>query len=180
MPKAYGERIVLREYRKEDLPYIHEWVNNPKITDMLSDFIFPHTLNRTENFLEAMLKTTENDLCGFVIAYKDTEEYLGQIDFIKIDWKNRRALMGMIIGKEEYHNKGYGTEAMKLLLEYGFNRLGLNKVELEVRAYNKKALRCYEKCGFKVEGVFRQDFFIHGEFTDTIRMGILKTEWNSF
>lgn len=178
MPRIHGERIMLREYKEEDLPHIQAWVNNPDITDMLSNiFMFPHTKNKTEKFLNSMLESESVETCGFVIAYKDTEEYIGQIDLVRIDWKNRKALMGIIVGRRENHNQGYGAEAINLLLQYGFHRLGLNKIELEVRAYNKKAIRCYEKCGFKTEGILREDFYIHGKFTDTLRMAILKKEW---
>ncbi|RKD22376.1 Protein N-acetyltransferase, RimJ/RimL family [Caminicella sporogenes DSM 14501] len=178
MPRLYGNRIMLREYKKEDLSYIREWVNNSKITDMLSDiFLFPHSLRTTEKFLDMMIESERKDMCGFVIADKRTEEYIGQIDLIKIDWKNRKAIMGIIIGREENHSKGYGTEAINLLLEFCFQRLGLNKLELEVREYNKKAIRCYEKCGFKVEGIFKEDRYIYGRFTDTYRMAILRKEW---
>lgn len=178
MPRIYGERIILREYREEDLQHIQAWVNNPDITDMLSNiFMFPHTKNKTEKFLNTMLESDTIETCGFVIAHKDTEEYIGQIDLVRIDWKNRKALMGIIVGSPQNHNQGYGTEAITLLLAYGFDRLGLNKIELEVRTYNKKGIRCYEKCGFKTEGIFKEDFYIHGKFTDTIRMAILKKEW---
>ncbi|TCO74840.1 RimJ/RimL family protein N-acetyltransferase [Marinisporobacter balticus] len=178
MPRIYGERIMLREYREEDLTYIQEWVNNEQITDMLSNiFMFPHTKKKTEKFLNMMLESDDLELCGFVIALKDTETYIGQTDMVKIDWKNRKALIGIIVGRDENQSKGYGTEALKLLLQYGFYRLGLNKIELEVRAYNKKAIRCYEKCGFKVEGVLKEDYYSNGAFTDTIKMAILKREW---
>lgn len=179
MPRIYGERIMLREYQKEDFPYIREWVNDPEIADMLSDdiFAFPHTTRTTEKFLDMMLESDKENLKGFIIADIKTEEYIGQIDLVDIKWKNRRALMGIIIGRKENHSKGYGTEAIRLLLDFCFNRLGLNKVELEVREYNKKAIKCYEKCGFEVEGVFKEDIFIGGKFSDTYRMGILKKDW---
>ena len=178
MPKVYGKRIVLREYRRDDFVHIRQWVNNANITDMLSDiFLFPHTDKNVEGFLDMMLTPGNKEICGFVIADKDTEAYIGQIDLFQIDWKNRKAVMGIIIAKEENHSKGYGKEAIGLLLEYAFNRLGLNKIELTVRAYNERGIRCYEQCGFKVEGVLREDFFIHGKYTDTIKMAILQSEW---
>lgn len=172
-----GDRIILREYRKEDLPCIRAWVNDPEITNFLSNiFLYPHTLNDTENFLNSMLEgNTESK--GFIIAHKDTEEYIGQIDLIKIDWVNRVGTMGIVIGSKENLNKGYGTEAIKLLQEFAFNRLNLHKLDLEVREFNKRAIRCYEKCGFRIEGRLRQNFYIDGKYYDTLIMGILKEEW---
>ena len=95
MPRLIGERIILREYKKEDLYSIRKWVNDDEITRFLSDnFIYPHTLNDTEKFLNSMLEST-TDARGFVIAKKDTEEYIGQIDLIKIDWLNESVSLAL-------------------------------------------------------------------------------------
>jgi RimJ/RimL family protein N-acetyltransferase len=172
-----GDRIILREYRKEDLPYIRKWVNDENIIQYLSDvFLYPHTLNETEKFLNAMLEGTSN-IKGFIIAHKDTEEYIGQIDLIKIDWINRIGTLGIVIGNQEKLGKGYGAESIKLLQDFAFNRLNLHKLELNVRDYNERAIRCYKKCGFKEEGRIRENYFINGKYTDTLCMGILRREY---
>lgn len=177
MPRIFGDRIMLREYKKEDLEHMRKWVNDPEVVNNLSDiFLFPHTLNQTENFLNSMLEgKSENK--EFVIARKDTEEYIGQIGFVNIDWKNRVALLGIVIGQEENRSKGYGSEAIKLLQEFVFDRLNMNKLELQLRDYNARGYRCYLKCGFREEGRIRQNFYINGRYTDTIHMGILKSEY---
>jgi RimJ/RimL family protein N-acetyltransferase len=177
MPYLYGERIVLREYRKEDLEPIRKWVNDPAVVDNLSDiFLFPNTLNNTEQFLNSMLegKKEEN---GFVIAERQSEVYIGQIDLIKVDWKNRYARLGIVIGVAEKRGQGYGAEAIRLIQSFVFERLNLNKLELDVHDYNQPAIRCYQKCGFKEEGRLRQIFYINGRYTDMIIMGILKEEY---
>jgi RimJ/RimL family protein N-acetyltransferase len=176
MPRIYGERIMLREYQKEDLESIRQWVNEPEVVDNLSDiFLYPHTLNQTENFLNS--KLNDSNTTGFVIADSKTGEYIGQIDLIEIDWKNRCAILGVVIGDAAKRGKGYGTEAILLLEDFAFNRLNLNKLELNVHDYNTRAYRCYLKCGFKEEGRFREKFFIGGQYTDMIAMGILKREY---
>jgi RimJ/RimL family protein N-acetyltransferase len=177
MPRLIGERIMLREYKKEDLHSIRKWVNDDEITRFLSDnFVYPHTLNDTEKFLNSMLESTTNAR-GFIIAKKDTEEYIGQIDLIKIDWVNRIGTLGIVIGNKEYLSKGYGTEAIKLLEHFAFNNLNLHKLELEVRDFNDRAIHCYKKCGFKEEGRMRENFYSDGKYTDTLYMGILKREF---
>lgn len=177
LARIIGNRIMLREYRKEDLPFIRSWVNDREITDYLSDiFLYPHTLNVTEDFLNNMLEGNTN-MKGFIIAHKDTEDYIGQIDLIKIDWVNRVGTIGIVIGTKENLSKGYGTEAIRLLQEFAFNRLNLHKLDLEVRAYNQRAINCYKKCGFIEEGRIRENFYKDGEYTDTLFMGILKREW---
>lgn len=177
MPWLFGERIILREYRKADLEYMRKWRNNPEITNNLSDiFLFPHTENNTETYLNSMLEGRE-DHKGFVIAHKDTEEYIGQVDLFNLDWKNRVADLGIVIGVKELLGKGYGTEAILVLQEFVFNRMNLNRLQLDVHAFNERAIRSYIKCGFKEEGRSRERFYIHGEYVDSIHMSILKSEY---
>ena len=178
MPRFYGERIMLREYKKEDLMEIRKWVNNANIVDNLSDiFICPVPFNSTESFLNSVLES-KDDSKNFVIADKKTESYIGQIDLRNINWKNRVAEIGIVIGDEEKLGKGYGSEAIKLLQEFSFERLNLNRLQLTVHDYNKRAFNCYKKCGFKQEGRLRQSFYKDGKYTDMIYMGILKSEFD--
>nr|WP_206076217.1 GNAT family protein [Marinitoga lauensis] len=74
-------------------------------------------------------------------------------------------------------NNGYGTEAMKLLVNFIFDEMNINKVKLHVFSFNKRAIRSYEKVGFKVEGVLREQIFREGKYHDEIIMGILRREW---
>ncbi len=77
----------------------------------------------------------------------------------------------------EYWGKGYGTEVTRLMLRYAFETLGLHRVRLRVTAYNHRARRCYEKCGFRVEGIERESFLVDGEWQDDVLMAILREEW---
>jgi RimJ/RimL family protein N-acetyltransferase len=113
----------------------------------------------------------------FVIADMKTEAYLGQIDIIKIDWKNRIAEMGIVIGNNNLLGKGLETEAIKLLQGFVFGSLNLNRLQLSLRDYNERAYKCYIKCGFVEEGRFKQNFYINGQYTDTIYMAILRDNY---
>ncbi|MFM1650700.1 GNAT family N-acetyltransferase [Brevibacillus sp. B_LB10_24] len=179
MPRILGKRIVLREYMQEDLPHMREWVNDPEIVNQLSDiFLYPQTLNDTEGFLQAMLEK-RGEQRGFVIAHKDTAAYIGQIDLHQIDWKNRVAEMGIVIGRACDQGKGYGSEAVRLLQGFVFERLNLHKLELKVHDFNAQAYHCYLKCGFREEGRIRQKYYLNGTYHDVIYMGILKTEYEA-
>lgn len=172
-----GKRIILRDYKKKDLKHIRKWVNDYEITKYLSNiFLYPHSIADTENFIDFMLKGT-SDTRGFVISHKDSGEYIGQIDLIKIDWPNRNASMGIVIGTKDNLSKGYGREAIGILQDFVFNKLNLHKIELEVREFNHRAIACYNKCGFVEEGRIREDYYINGKYTDTLLMGVLKREW---
>jgi RimJ/RimL family protein N-acetyltransferase len=178
VPRLFGEKVMLREYQKGDLTHMREWVNDPEIVDNLSDiFLHAHSLNETENFLDAILEGKSENQIHFVIADKQPGNYIGQIDIIRIDWKNRVAELGIVIGKKDLLGKGFGTDAIKLLQYFVFEKLNLNRLQLSLHDYNKRAYKCYLKCGFIEEGRSRQSFFINGHYTDRIFMGILQEEY---
>lgn len=177
LPRLIGEKIMLREYKIEDLQPIRKWVNDNEIVQYLSNiFIYPHSKNETEKFLNFMFEGN-SEMRGFVIAHRDTEDYIGQIDLIKIDLFNRIGTLGVVIGTKENLGKGYGTEAIGLMQEFAFNKLNLHRLQLDVRAFNNRAIASYKKCGFIEEGRTREDFYVKGVYEDTVHMGILKREW---
>jgi len=177
MPHVIGRKVMLREYRIEDLVPIRRWVNDPAVVESLSDiFLYPHTLESTEAYVRAMMEPRP-DCRGFVIADAQTELYIGQINLDAIDWKNRVGRIGIVIGSPEQFGRGYGTEAMRLLIAFAFDQMGLNRLELEVYDFNERAIRCYRSCGFREEGRLRQKLFKNGRYVDVIPMGLLRSEW---
>ncbi|WP_123040131.1 GNAT family N-acetyltransferase [Cohnella candidum] len=177
MGHLHGERITLREYRYEDLSYMREWVNDHEVTGTLYDnFLYPQTDTETESFLNAMVDG-KTDRKGFIISLRDTLEYIGQIDLNAIDWRNRAASLGIVIGRKEYHGQGYGREAIGLLQQFVFDTLNLNRLHLDVYEFNQRAFRCYLSCGFVEEGRLRKRLFRDGRYWDVIQMSILKDEW---
>jgi RimJ/RimL family protein N-acetyltransferase len=87
--------------------------------------------------------------------------------------------VGILIGDKTYWNKGYGTEALKLLLKHGFETLNLNRIFLRVYEDNPRAIHCYEKVGFVHEGRMRQGRFTKGQFVDILFMSVLREEWKT-
>jgi RimJ/RimL family protein N-acetyltransferase len=85
--------------------------------------------------------------------------------------------VGIGIGERDYWGKGYGTDAMKLCLQYAFMELGAERVSLGLFEYNERALKSYEKAGFKLEGRMRQEILREGQRTDSLWMGVLRDEW---
>ena len=179
MPRLIGENIILREYRKEDLPFINSFTTDFEICNNLSDiFLKNHSLESTEKYLNSVLDNSSNDNLNYVIAEKETLSYIGQIDIMNINWVSRIGTLGIVIGDKDFHNKGIGTEAINLLIKYSFERANLNKIELDVHEFNSGGIRCYEKCGFIQEGVIRESLYREGKYYSTIKMGILKREFN--
>lgn len=177
MPHLKGEKIMLREYRKEDLPCITAWVNDMETTRYLSDiFSWPQTVKNSEDFLEMRLSGGRRE-AGFVIADRETQDYIGQADLMDINWIDRCATIGIVIGDKKNRGCGVGTEALALLCDYAFMRLGLQRVQLDVYSGNSRAITCYEHVGFVKEGIKRRARFVDGSFMDVILMSMLREEW---
>ncbi|MBP2644835.1 MAG: family N-acetyltransferase [Firmicutes bacterium] len=179
MPRIIGDTIMLREYSQDDLLPMRDWVNDPEITDHLSDiFLHPQTWNDTEKFLQMVIEGKLETRFHFVIANKETSAYLGQIDLLFVDWKSRCTEMGIVIGKKDLLSKGIGTEAIKLLQYFVFDKLNLNRLQLTVHSNNPRAIKCYSKCGLIEEGRLRQKIYNNGEYSDLIYMGILREDYD--
>jgi RimJ/RimL family protein N-acetyltransferase len=177
MPHLYGSKIMLREYRREDLSHITAWVNDMETTKYLSDiFSWPQTVKNSEDFLEMRLSGGRRE-AGFVIAGLDTQDYIGQADLMDINWIDRCATVGIVIAEKKNRGCGIGTEALSLILEYAFTQLGLQRVQLDVYSGNTGAIACYERAGFIREGVKRRARFCRGAYMDVILMSVLKEEW---
>jgi len=175
-----GERIVLREFRREDQEAIQRWVNNEKISRYLSFPVFPQTADETAEFVDRQLRRSGGaDEGVFVIAMKDDPklEYVGSVGLHKIDYRNRHCELGIVIGREDLLGKGIGTEAIRLVLGFAFDFLNLHKVNLRVFEYNERGRRCYLRCGFREEGRIREQRFYNGRYWDEIIMGITRDEF---
>ena len=176
MPRMLGERIMLREFEQNDLGEMRKWITDPDSTRYLSDtFVVPQTWEQTAGFLDALLSGSKPGV-HLVIADIMTGDYLGQCELMNVTDYSRKAELAIVLGPE-HQGKGYGGEAIELLLELAFCHLNLNRVHLRVSSQNARALACYERAGFAREGVLRQDSFSGGEYRDTVIMGILRDEW---
>jgi RimJ/RimL family protein N-acetyltransferase len=113
----------------------------------------------------------------FSIRTLDDDKLIGDLGLDVVDWSGRDAFVGLGIGEPEYWSKGYGTDAMNVLLRYAFTELNLKRVTLTVFEYNPRAIRSYEKAGFHHEGRMRQALNREGRRWDNLYMGILREEW---
>lgn len=118
-----------------------------------------------------------DEFYGFTIRPLETDQAIGMVDLSGIDWTAGNCWVGIGIGEREYWGKGYGSEAMDLVLRFAFSALNLRRVSLDVFEYNQRAYRSYCKVGFKEEGRMRQWMMRGGERFDLVFMGILREEW---
>ena len=102
---------------------------------------------------------------------------IGFIAFDSLNWTDRDAYVAIGIGEDAFWSKGYGSDAMRVMLRYGFSELNLHRISLTVFDQNPRGIRSYEKCGFKVEGRIRDFLLRDGKRSDMLHMGILRQEW---
>jgi len=163
-----GKKIVLRALEKDDLRRCWKWVNDPEVTVDMGTSI-PKSMHEEERWYEETQKSDKKKIFAIQVGKK----HVGNIGLDNIDYRNRKASLGIMIGEPDYWDKGYGSDAIKTLLYMGFNELNLHKIYLHVFPSNKGALKCYEKCGFKKEGVLREHVFKGGKYQDLIVMSII-------
>jgi len=170
-----GRKTRLRAIEREDIPRFLKWLNDPEVTRYLTLYT-PLSKAEEERWFERQLA----DESSRVFAI-ETEEgvHIGNIGLHHIDWKNRHAELGIFIGEKEYWNQGYGADAIRALLRFAFQEMNLHRVYLHVFDFNTRAIRCYEKCGFQLEGRAREFFFRDGRYHDSLLMGILRSEFES-
>ena len=172
-----GKRVSLVPLDRKHIDLFLKWFNDPEITQYLTMYK-PMTRDMEEEWFNN-LKHKE-DAVHFAIAINNedkSDKIIGNCSFQGINNKNRACSCGIAIGEKEYQNKGYGTEAMEMLLEYGFNTLNVNRIELSVYEFNSRAFKTYQKLGFVEEGRKRQARYHNGKYQDEIIMAILREDW---
>lgn len=167
--------ISLRPYEKKDIKDILLYINDPEVRKFLVPGTpFPMDELAEEKWIEK--QSAETEVKSFAIILKETMKYMGGCGINQLDWKNRVATVGIFLGKP-FWNQGYGTEALRVLIDFIFMEMNIHKVKLNVYSFNKRGIRCYEKLGFKIEGVLREEIFREGQYHDELIMGILFAEW---
>ncbi|MCM8787251.1 MAG: GNAT family N-acetyltransferase [Candidatus Omnitrophica bacterium] len=176
VPFLIGKKIILRPLVEKDInkKYLC-WINDREVTKYMETGVFPTTLKELNDYYNR-IKNSKTDVI-FAICDKKTKKHIGNIKLGGINWIHRFANLGIMIGDKNYWGRGYGQEACKLLLEYAFKRLNINKITLGVYSNHKRAIKTYKKVGFVIEGRIKGIFYIDGKFLDHIIMGIAQKEY---
>ncbi len=175
-PLFAGSQVYLRPLEKTDLneQYL-AWLNDPEVTRYLGTGVFPTTRQDLEQFFESV--TGSRSQVILAIVDKKSDRHIGNVMLGPNDWVNRRAVFGILIGEKKFWGRVIGQEVPHLAVEYAFLRLNLNRVGLGVFAEHTAGVRCYEKIGFRKEGLMRQDLFRNGEYHDRLWVGLLRSEY---
>jgi RimJ/RimL family protein N-acetyltransferase len=168
-----GAKTRLRALEHDDLPHFVHWINDPEVRRFMA-IRYPLSMTEEEKWWEGFVERQDDYI--FAIESEDGT-YIGNIGLHDLERENRKALLGIIIGDKGYWGQGYGTDAILTMLRWAFDYLNLTRVYLTVYAYNERAIRCYQKCGFRHEGTMRQARFTGGRTYDEWMMGILRDEF---
>jgi RimJ/RimL family protein N-acetyltransferase len=170
-----GKRLYLRPPTKEDIPCFLRWINDPEVNCYLSKFL-PVTEADEIEWLDRLHKNKNEEIVLVIVTAKNGQP-IGTMGIHHINWKDRIATTGAMIGERAFWGKGYGSEAKMLLLNYAFNTLNLRKVCSLVLSFNKRSQAYSEKCGYKVEGVLKQHVFKNGRYWDLVNLAVFKRNW---
>jgi RimJ/RimL family protein N-acetyltransferase len=169
-----GERVFLRPFSKDYLPYIQKWSDDAELRKLIGE-VAPMSRADTEKWYKELL--ADKDRIWFAIVLKKGDRVIGEAGLLRMFSPWRSTDMTIIIGEKNEWGKGYGTEVGHLLLHYAFRQLGFHRISIGVVGFNKRALRFWESLGFKKEGVERDAHYYDDEFSDGIMMSILENEF---
>lgn len=171
-PFLLGERLFLAPLRKEDAPHYERWLNAPAMREFLYPVV-PQTREAQLRALEPRLVAGPNTAVSFGIWLKEAEPRLiGDLSLFDINHRNQVATLAILIGEPGEWSRGYGREAMRLLLDYGFKNLNLRKVILTVSGHNTRAQKAYLALGFREVGRHHAHRFIAGVWQDKVLMEV--------
>ena len=175
--KLIGERCYLSPCSREEAEKWTEWDNDLEIAIPLGDEAYTsYTLEKMQDILDEVSKHQSQI---FSIVNLETEAPIGRCLLFNIDHVNRQATLGIVIGEKEYWGKGYGQDAVKLLVDYGFNLLNLNSIMIGTYSFNERAQACFRKAGFKEVGRRREARIIGEKKFDLVLMDMLANEFDS-
>ncbi len=171
-----GKRINLRKLRKTDANSIYENVNNKKIFEYTL-IPNPYKKNNAVDFVKISQKNIRiKKAFELGIELKESGKIIWMMSLLKFDEKNKNAEIGYWIG-EKYWKQGITSEALKLILEFGFKKLKLERIYAKVMHPNKASAKLLEKNGFKYEGTMRHTLFRENKWLDDLVYSILKEEY---
>jgi len=158
-----------------DLSGYVSWINDQGTTRYMGSGNFPATREKLLEYI-AGFNSGADLLLGIFSLSKGL--HVGNIVLHMFDYKNSIAELGILVGEKSSRGKGYGSEAVMLLLEHAFMRLNLNKVTTGAVKGNVASQKLFEKAGFVIEGVLREHFYLEGKYHDCLRYGMLRREFN--
>lgn len=172
-----GKQVKLGPIRERDLDILSQWYEDG---EFLRYYDFHPATPKTKEQLASIYKTGGSDtFIPLAIRKNEDEEMIGLVEIDGISYSNRFAWISIGLGSGAERGKGYGHEALTLAVNFAFNELNLERLQLNVISYNTPAIKLYEKLGFKKEGIYREAVLRDGIRSDLYLYGLLRREWVS-
>lgn len=172
-----GNLVELRAYKEEDIEIATKFINDEETKKFLCIGVpFPMTKWEEESWVKSR-KAGVDFTYDFAIENLETGKYIGGCSINESDTKNRKCTIGIMIGDKSCWGKGYGTDALNILIKFIFEELNMEKVKLSVFGFNERAKACYKKVGFKEEGILKKEIFRNGKYHDEIVMAMFKEDF---
>ncbi len=173
--KIVGKKVLLRAIEESDLEILHQWANDPKIWPLLASWHFPISISDQKKWFENLSPASADQ--RFAIETPDMG-IIGTANLVNINWKDRNAFHGMMLGDKDIRGKGYGTDTIMAVMRYAFDELGLERLDGSMIEYNKISLAVYlKKCGWVEEGRQRNYYFRKNRFWDKIVVGVTRNDY---
>lgn len=171
-----GQKVYLRPYQLEEAAMVYRATFEPEVRKLTGTQVI-FTFEQVQQFFQK--SQGDSSRVDMVIVTQEGDVPVGEVVLNDINYNNRSANIRILIFAPENFSKGYGSEAMRLMLDYGFGQLNLHRVSLGVYNFNPRAIHVYEKLGFKREGVLRDALFHNHQYVDEIMMSILEDEFRA-
>lgn len=174
--KIIGKKITLRAIEESDLHSLHKWANDPVTQDAIGEIHFPSSIDFHRSWFERLKNDPLNQ--RFVVdAHEDG--VIGISSIVNIDWRNRHAWHGLVLGESTHRGRGYGVDSIMATMRYAFDELNLERLDGAMIEYNTASIKAYcgEKLGWKEEGRRRNYFFRKGRYWDQIIVGITRSDY---
>jgi len=171
-----SEKIYLRGVMEDDVnDEYYSWINDPEINQFLETRFLPRS---QKDILSHVNKLDGNpNEIFFAICDIKNDKHIGNIKLGPINWYHRKGDISLLIGDKNYWGRGVATEAIHLVVEFGFKTLNLHKLNAGYYENNIGSAKAFEKCGFKVEGHFKDEYYCDGKYINGVRIGLLKKEF---
>ncbi len=172
-----GDKVRLRPLTREDLPHFVRWLSDPEVTQYLASPIRfrPPSLGDEEEWFSESAGRLDLQVWAIEAEHKTL---IGDVGLTKLDLSDNSVEIGILIGDKTAWDRGYGTDTIRTLLRHAFQNLHIHRVQLRVAEENRRGIRCYEKCGFVLEGILRQDRQLADDrYGNSLIMSVLRPEF---
>ncbi len=170
----HSKFVTLRAIRQEDAELLHLWANDAQLWEMLGGWHFPYPIESTRKWIDSLAKDSLNQ--RFAV---ETPELglIGSANLVEIDWKNRNAFHGMMLGNPEIRGKGLGKDTIFAIMRYAFEELGLQRLDTTIIEYNEPSIQTYSRCGWKHEGTLRNWYFRKNQYWNKLLFGVTREDY---